>query len=56
MPGGFFLGGIWVYAGDPGLGIVLVPLGGVLLFAAAWLTATSLRHFQIETRSFSRRK
>src|SRR5829696_5344504 len=25
MPGGFFLGGVWIYAGDPGLGILLVP-------------------------------
>lgn len=48
MPGGFFLGGVWVYAGDPGLGILLVPVGGVLLFAAALLTALSLKHFQIE--------
>lgn len=56
MPGGFFLGGIWIYAGDPGLGIVLVPLGGVLLFAAVWLTTTSLKHFPVEARSLSRKK
>ena len=47
MPGGFFLGGIWVYAGDPGLGIVLVPVGGILLFAAVLLAALSLKHFEI---------
>jgi hypothetical protein len=50
MPGGFFLGGVWVYAGDPGLGIVLVPIGGVLLFTAVLLAALSLKHFQIAER------
>src|SRR5215207_2494092 len=45
MPGGFFLGGVWVYAGDPGLGIVLVPIGGALLLFAIVLTAASLKHF-----------
>ena len=34
MPAGFFLGGILSYEGDPSLGILLVPLGGLcLLFA-----------------------
>jgi hypothetical protein len=32
LPGGFFLGGIVTYGGDPGLGIWLVPVGAVLLF------------------------
>ncbi len=39
LPGGFFLGGLYVYAGDPGLGIVVAPLGSLLLFAAVLLTA-----------------
>lgn len=39
MPAGFFFGGVWVYAGDPGLGILLVPVGGVLLFVAVLLAA-----------------
>ena len=39
IPGGFFLGGVVIYAGDPGLGIVLVPVGGLLLFVAIYLTA-----------------
>ena len=39
MPAGFFLGGVTVYSGDPGLGIVLVPVGGLLLFVAVLLTA-----------------
>ena len=37
LPAGFFLGGISIYAGDPGLGIVLVPVGALLLFTAVWL-------------------
>jgi hypothetical protein len=48
MPGGFFLGGVWVYAGDPGLGILLVPVGGLLLFLAVLLTALSLKHFEVQ--------
>ncbi|PYI85426.1 MAG: hypothetical protein DMF09_05070 [Verrucomicrobia bacterium] len=32
LPGGFFLGGIVIYDGDPGLGVWLVPVGAALLF------------------------
>jgi uncharacterized membrane protein len=32
LPAGFFLGGIVIYDGDPGLGVWLVPLGAILLF------------------------
>lgn len=39
MPGGFFLGGIVIYGGDPGLAILLLPLGAALLVAAVALTA-----------------
>jgi hypothetical protein len=39
LPGGFFLGGVRFYAGDPGLGIVLVPPGAVLLLVAIFLIA-----------------
>jgi hypothetical protein len=39
IPSGFFLGGVVIYAGDPGLGIVLVPIGALLLFIAVYLTA-----------------
>src|SRR5688572_3583770 len=35
LPGGFLLGGLWAHGGDPGLGVVLVPGGAVLLFVAA---------------------
>ena len=38
LPGGFFLGGIAFYSGDPGLGVLLVPVGGMLLlFAVFWI-------------------
>lgn len=42
LPGGFFLGGIHFYAGDPGLGVLAVPVGAVLLLLAAALTARSV--------------
>jgi hypothetical protein len=42
LPGGFFLGGIVFYAGDPGLGIALVPAGAFLLLAALYLIARSV--------------
>ena len=38
LPGGFFLGGIRVYGGDPGLGAVLVPVGAVLLLCGVVVT------------------
>lgn len=41
LPGGFLLGGIVIYDGDPGSGILLVPVGAVLLFAAVLLAALS---------------
>ena len=43
LPGGFFLGGLYIYGGDPGLGIVLVPLGALALAAAVALTAWMTR-------------
>jgi hypothetical protein len=39
VPGGFFAGGAVYYGGDPGLGILLVPIGAVFLLAAAVLLA-----------------
>lgn len=35
LPGGFLLGGIKVYGGDPGVGILLVPIGALALLVAA---------------------
>lgn len=37
LPAGFFLGGMFIYSGDPGFGIVLVPIGAALLFAGVFL-------------------
>ncbi len=34
MPAGFFLGGIFVVGGDPGVGVVLAALGGLFLVVA----------------------
>ena len=42
LPGGFFLGGIAFFSGDPGLGIVLLPVGAVLLLAAVFSIARAL--------------
>jgi hypothetical protein len=39
LPGGFLLGGAVYYGGDPGLGILLVPVGAVLLLVAVGLMA-----------------
>jgi hypothetical protein len=41
LPGGFFLGGIRFYEGDPGLGIILVPIGAALLLLTAGLAAVA---------------
>jgi len=42
LPAGFFLGGIRFYAGDPGVGVALVPIGAVLLIYAAVVVARQL--------------
>lgn len=39
LPGGFFAGGLFIYDGDPGLGVLLVPFGAVALVLAVALTA-----------------
>ena len=39
LPGGFFLGGIFIYGGDPGLGVLLLPIGALLLFIAIFVIA-----------------
>ena len=36
LPGGFFLGGVAFYGGDPGLGILAVPAGAALLAIAIY--------------------
>jgi len=39
LPGGFFLGGVAFYAGDPGIGIALVPIGAASLLYAVFAIA-----------------
>lgn len=39
LPGGFFAGGLTTYGGDPGPGIVVLPVGAALLLAGLALTA-----------------
>ena len=38
LPGGFFLGGLVIHQGDPGLGIVLAPIGALTLIVAVALS------------------
>ena len=42
LPLGFFLGGIGIAGGDPGIGIVLVPVGALALFVAVLLAGMSV--------------
>ena len=42
LPGGFFLGGFFVHGGDPGPGVLVVPLGALALVAAVVVTARGL--------------
>ena len=42
LPCGFLLGGIVVYGGDPGVGVLLVPVGGLLLFVGVFAMSWSL--------------
>ncbi len=43
VPGGFFLGGTTFYANDPGVGIILLPIGALLLILSLLLVATAKR-------------
>jgi hypothetical protein len=42
IPLGFFLGGVQIFAGDPGIGILLLPAGAFLLFVSVLLTACGM--------------
>jgi hypothetical protein len=42
LPGGFLLGGLFVHGGDPGVGVLLVPVGAGCLFVAVLLTARGI--------------
>ena len=39
LPAGFFLGGFFTHEGDPGIGIALAPVGGILLIIALTIAA-----------------
>jgi hypothetical protein len=39
LPGGFFLGGVMFYGGDPGVGVLLVPVGAASLMIAVFVLA-----------------
>ena len=43
LPLGFLLGGVFIFGGDPGIGVILVPPGALLLFLAVLLTARATR-------------
>lgn len=47
LPAGFLLGGVWIHDGDPGVGVALAPVGGLLLlygvFGAVRTFTTSKR-------------
>lgn len=42
MPAGFFLGGLVIHDGDPGLGVLLVPVGALLLLYGVGSAARAL--------------
>jgi len=42
LPGGFLLGGLFASGGDPGVGVLLVPLGAICLFSAVLVMARSV--------------
>jgi hypothetical protein len=43
LPVGFFLGGVWHFRDDPGVGIFLVPIGALALLTAAVSIALTAR-------------
>ena len=43
LPLGFFLGGVWTYGGDPGLGVLLAPVGALAAVFAVVRVALALR-------------
>jgi hypothetical protein len=49
LPLGFFAGGLFVFGGDPGLGVLAVPFGAVLLLLALLLLATAARRLPADS-------
>jgi hypothetical protein len=50
MPVAFFLGGIVFYSGDPGVGILLLPIGAFLLLAAIFWIARGVSAPEVRPR------
>jgi hypothetical protein len=46
LPLGFFLGGLVIHDGDPGLGVLLVPVGALLVLYAVYSAARTLGKFK----------
>ena len=42
LPLGFFLGGVVFYSGDPGVGVLLVPVGATLLILSLYWIASAV--------------
>jgi hypothetical protein len=42
LPLGFFLGGVAFYSGDPGIGVLLVPVGAALLILSLYWIASAV--------------
>lgn len=42
LPAGFFLGGCWLYGGDPGPGVFLVPLGALFMLGGVGAVCLAL--------------
>ncbi len=58
LPGGFFAGGMQIYGGDPGPGILLAPVGAACLLIAVFLVARAAASVEVTdgtTRQTGRR-
>ncbi len=56
LPGGFFLGGVAFYSGDPGLGITLAPVGAAMLAIAVYVMARATARVHLKKESDDGRK
>ncbi len=56
MPAGFVLGGFGFVGGDPGLAVLLVPVGALMLLSALFLLATSVTGDEVAKSAGSRTK
>ena len=56
LPLGFFVGGLRFYAGDPGLGVLVVPVGAVFFLAALWLIASGVKKTSADAKDRARNR